>query len=314
MAIMLEKNIDELFSSVVFFYDKNNKPRASGFLLKYPLEELESRYVVYLITAKHNILESIKDQGFISVCMTTSPKINGISKLEDWHLDDNTDLAVSIYNPRPFLTHDGRNISRKRVFSKNMLAKKDDENIVECAYTLSIGLFSNYYGKTREQPILRFGNIAMIPKDKISIKLPTENGGVETKDVEAYLIEQKSVGGMSGSIVLGTSNDLAGRAKIIGIIYGHYDDLNDKNQNDYENQTEEQQCQNIKKDCDNIYSQCQKIEQQMQKTYKRMKSINSGISIVIPSYKILELLEREDVRKEREDAKKRYLDSLRNLS
>ena len=314
MAIRLKKEkINELFSSVVFLYDKNNKPRGSGFFFFFNFEELKA-HIVYLITAKHNILKSIQDQGFMSVCMTTYPKLNGICKSENWHLDDNTDLAICTYNDIPILTRDGRDISRKCAFNKNDLATKDDENIVECADTLSIGLFSNYYGeKTRERPILRFGNIAMIPEDKISIPLPTENGGRELKDVEAYLIEQKSIGGMSGSVVLGSSNALRGKVKIIGIIHGHYD-LNDRSQNDYENPTEEQQCKNIKTDCENIYSKCHKIEQQMQETYERMKSINSGISIVIPSYKILELLEREDVRKEREEAKKRYLASLRDLS
>ena len=113
--------------------------------------------------------------------------------------------------------------------------------------------------------------------------------------------------------MLGSSNALIGGTKIIGIIHGHYD-LNDRSQNDYENPTEEQQCKDIKTDCENIYSKCHEIELRIQKTYERMKSINSGISIVIPSYKILELLEREDVRNEREDAKKRYLASLRDLS
>ncbi|GEM_PF-6163510 len=330
---MDQKTKETLFRSIIFFYDKEGKPRASGFLLNYPIEGLEGKCKVYLITVKHNVIKSHLEQGYITFSLSDDLIVKeddprhkkGIptatSKIEDWFFDAKTDLAVFDY------TKFARYRGIPSCFEKNMLVGRDEKYrsemteilhwgeqyyITEHIDTFSVGLFSSYYGKTKERPIFRYGKIAMVPEDKISIKLPTIDNSVEEKEVEAFLIEQRSIGGMSGSIVL-ADYLLKPVVKIVGIIHGHYDDLNDKSQNDYENPTGEQQCQDIKKDCDNIYSKCQKIEQQVQKKHERMKSINSGISIVIPSYKILELLEREDVRNAREDAKKKHLDSLRNL-
>jgi len=54
------------------------------------------------------------------------------------------------------------------------------------------GLFSKVIVTTRVLPIIRMGNVAMIPKEKI----PDGNNLIE-----AYLIESRSIGGLSGSPV-----------------------------------------------------------------------------------------------------------------
>jgi hypothetical protein len=57
------------------------------------------------------------------------------------------------------------------------------------------GLFVNHHGKKRNEPIVRFGNICGIPSEPVSTK---------AGDIEAYLVESRSVGGLSGSPVLWT--------------------------------------------------------------------------------------------------------------
>ncbi|OBG05892.1 hypothetical protein A5769_07185 [Mycobacterium intracellulare] len=54
------------------------------------------------------------------------------------------------------------------------------------------GLFVNHHGRKRNEPIVRFGNISGIPAEPVSTRVG---------DIEAYLVESRSVGGFSGSPV-----------------------------------------------------------------------------------------------------------------
>jgi hypothetical protein len=60
------------------------------------------------------------------------------------------------------------------------------------------GLFVAYYGEHRNNPIVRFGRVAMLPEDRIPWRTdatkPAEN-------VRLYLLETQSYGGNSGSPV-----------------------------------------------------------------------------------------------------------------
>lgn len=54
------------------------------------------------------------------------------------------------------------------------------------------GLFVNHHGQKRNEPIVRFGNICGMPAEPVSTRVG---------DIEAYLVESRSVGGLSGSPV-----------------------------------------------------------------------------------------------------------------
>jgi hypothetical protein len=60
------------------------------------------------------------------------------------------------------------------------------------------GLFVSYYGEHRNNPIIRFGRVAMLPEDRIPWRTdpskPVEN-------VRLYLLETQSYGGNSGAPV-----------------------------------------------------------------------------------------------------------------
>jgi hypothetical protein len=55
------------------------------------------------------------------------------------------------------------------------------------------GLFVNHHGEKRNEPIVRFGNICGIPAEPVSTNVA---------EIEAYLVELRSVGGLSGSPVI----------------------------------------------------------------------------------------------------------------
>jgi hypothetical protein len=59
------------------------------------------------------------------------------------------------------------------------------------------GFFEKAPGRRKNTPILRRGNLAMLPREEIEIDLPDRNS--EYRDV--YLVESHSIGGLSGSPV-----------------------------------------------------------------------------------------------------------------
>ncbi len=62
----------------------------------------------------------------------------------------------------------------------------------------AIGMFSYLQGKSRSIPIVRTGNIAMFPDDKVRVSTPSQ----ETLEVDGFLIEARSISALSGSPVL----------------------------------------------------------------------------------------------------------------
>ena len=91
-----------------------------------------------------------------------------------------------------------------------------------------VGLFTRFHGQTKHVPIVRTGNIAMMSEEKI----PTEEG-----EIEAYLAEGRSIGGLSGSPVFvrhtvkmgglasadGEEQFLAGLGRAHLLMHGHWD-------------------------------------------------------------------------------------------
>lgn len=88
----------------------------------------------------------------------------------------------------------------------------------------TVGLFVRHAGTHRNQPIVRAGNIAMLPDERVK----TAAFG----DMDALLIESRSIGGLSGSPVYGYvtgfrplpgSSPFSGRAYfLLGLIHGHF--------------------------------------------------------------------------------------------
>jgi len=125
----------------------------------------------------------------------------------------------------------------------------------------SVGLFTRYFGRTTLIPIVRTGNIAMMPNEPV----PLGRFGLS----EAYLAEGRSIGGLSGSPVFcrntvkmpglneqGQRKHVAGVGQIhlLGLVHGHWDlPMN--------------------------FSESEKLE-----------AVNMGVSIVIPAKKILDVL------------------------
>ena len=86
------------------------------------------------------------------------------------------------------------------------------------------GLFVNHYGRDRNVPIVRVGNIAAMPEDRVATR--------DFGNIEAYLVEARSIGGLSGSpvfVMMGIQrrggNIVAGSPQffLLGLMHGHFD-------------------------------------------------------------------------------------------
>lgn len=92
-----------------------------------------------------------------------------------------------------------------------------------------VGLFTRFYGSTKHIPIVRTGNIAMMPSDKLR---------VDDGEMEVYLAEGRSIGGLSGSPVFvrhtvtmsaineqGERQNISGVSQLhlLGLMRGHWD-------------------------------------------------------------------------------------------
>jgi hypothetical protein len=145
-----------------------------------------------------------------------------------------------------------------------------------------IGLFRNHRGRERNEPIVRVGNIAAMPDDQVLTDYGYTDG---------YLVEARSIGGLSGSPVFVnlwdgpniTLNIGVPRVEgtvdfkqymLFGLMHGHWD------------------LPNLTDDA------------VVEDGNDKRESINSGIGVVIPVQKILETLYRPELvamRKEIED-------------
>jgi hypothetical protein len=122
-----------------------------------------------------------------------------------------------------------------------------------------VGLFTRFIGMTYLSPIVRTGNIAMMPRDP----MPVKNFG----EMEAYLVEGRSIGGLSGSPVfvrntvkypVQSAKGLSqlyglGEGHLLGLVHGHWD-------------------------------------LPVSFSPEQAEAVNMGISIVVPAKKILEVL------------------------
>jgi hypothetical protein len=123
-----------------------------------------------------------------------------------------------------------------------------------------VGLFTRFKGVTQVSPIVRTGNIAMMPRDRLPIK--------GFGEMEAYLAEGRSIGGLSGSPVfvrntvkwpVQSSKGIShlyglGDGHLLGLMHGHWE-----------------------------------VPLSFSAT-EQAEGVNMGVSIIVPAKKILETL------------------------
>jgi hypothetical protein len=230
----------------------------------------------YLITAKH-VISGIADRGADRAMVRLNMTAGGTKWVEvplnSWHYHpdhaDTVDACVAWFGIEEGI--DQKYYPLESTVTKTLIGESQIGPGEEVFVT---GLFLHHFGNERSIPIVRIGNIAAMPEEKIKTKLGF---------MDAYLIESRSTSGLSGSPVfahLGLvryrdgqityANQQAGVSYLMGLIHGHFRRGDD---GDVDEATEEGQ----------------------------ESRINAGIAIVVPIWKIQEIIEQPSMRSE-EDA------------
>jgi hypothetical protein len=270
---------DMITLSAVFLCVKKDgeiKPAGTGFVLSVESDAPTDNRHMYLVTARHCI-EGAKRFGPLYVRLNTlrgdDVQLIELKAKWEYHEDLNNDVAVTPFPGPPFY--------QMMPFERESLATPDlikEKSIGIGEELLVVGLFALHHGRKMNLPIIRSGMIAAMPWEAV---LDAETGG----EYEAFLAEIRSIGGLSGSPVWvavdpGRPIPAADSYRsdrwsfyLLGLVRGHWQ----KNQawlSDFE-QTEQE-------------------------------SLNTGIAIVTPIHKALEIIDSEVFVKQRavEDRKR----------
>lgn len=216
----------------------------------------------HLVTAKH-VAEAIEPLDFLIAMNAKDGKPRFLKTGgEKWWFHpteaDSVDVAVIPFATPMFGAYDVEMIPEDIFATESRIAEFDiglgDELYI-------VGLFTRFFGRTHLIPLVRTGNIAMMPKDELPIK--------DFGNMEVYLAEGRSIGGLSGSPVFVRSTlkmpvktaagQLAsisglGPLHFLGLMHGHWDLPTTFAANEH------------------------------------AEAVNMGVSIVVPAKKVLEVL------------------------
>jgi hypothetical protein len=276
---------DHIRKCVVFIWynDSSGKQRLAGtaFLIVMEEGEFPRERFFYLITAKRVIVK-IKQKSTDGVVGIRYNAKNGGSNVMEtanvswiFHEDPLVDVAVMPCSLPDDM--DYKLFPREGTFVDKELI---DEDIVQPGDDIYItGLFVNHVGKERNIPVIRVGNIAAMPEEPVSTNFGS---------MEAYLVEARSTGGLSGSpVFLHLTKDRVildqkGRHQprgffsdfLLGLVHGHFDYPEEKPEGDAED-------------------------------FFERERINKGMAVVVPATKIAEALDQKIFADQRQSAVQR---------
>jgi len=187
----------------------------------------KSSAAIYLVTAQH-LLDKSEDDGPLFVRMNSGAgQVDFEAPQAKWTRHPSTDVAA-IRVPIPpdpgFKSIDFSGLLSDQLVVDHKVGVGDE--------VFFAGLFSEHPGRQRVQPIIRFGNISMMPVDPI--KTPDLRVASE---IDAYLVEARSWGGHSGSpAFIYYPSDRSGNSitvnkelpvYLLGLVHGHYEIASD---------------------------------------------------------------------------------------
>jgi hypothetical protein len=176
----------------------------TGFFVSVKSDKDPNRFFGYLVTAKH-VFKNPQGEFFSRVYVRLNKKESDatfipLDLMKDGHsivsvsADPTVDIAVVPSLP-PVDQFDFKIIPEDMLITKDSFSELQIGEGSEVFFT---GLFMSYYGEHRNNPIVRFGRVAMLPEDRISWRVDASK---PADMVQLYLLETQSYGGNSGSPV-----------------------------------------------------------------------------------------------------------------
>jgi hypothetical protein len=215
----------------------------SGFWVSRPgRDDLKDQRLAYFVTANHVIQKVFTDARDERVWLRVNTKNEGQKWIDTpricWHThptDPAVDLAISKIGIDGALDHMAWPLEGLVVNDSLDIATTGDRK-VELGDELCIaGLFHPHKGERRNIPIVRIGNVAALRSEPVL----SRDGML----MDLYLIESRSIGGLSGSPVFidiitaknvsppshgffaaAYQHDSPTRFKLFGIVHGHFGD------------------------------------------------------------------------------------------
>ena len=181
----------------------------------------------YLVTARH-VIDDIRKTGLDQVWLRLN-HTDGSSRwaptnISQWYVHpSDASLDVTILEAGVPDGHDHLVVP----FSLCLTPELAETNEVALGdEVFVVGLFTHHHGEQRNIPIVRVGNLAAKDEEKLN--------SVAFGRMDAYLIEARSIGGLSGSPVflnLGLTRIVGGQFRqatghitlLLGLVHGHYD-------------------------------------------------------------------------------------------
>ncbi len=236
----------------------NTRLVGTAFYVSLPAATLRGARFGYLVTARHVARLFEGSDRFVVRVNTRDGKSTVLPVHQRWWyhpVDASVDVAVSPWSPPEHIECETIPLSMfatSEVIASHSIGTGDEVFIV--------GLFAHLAGSARNMPIVRVGNIAMMAEERV--------GSRDFGLMEAYLIEARSIGGISGSPVFVWSSGAGGLLNsffLLGSIHGHWD---------------------IRPEEKDAYPD---------RSAGPVEAINMGIAIVVPATKLLEVFEHPEL-------------------
>jgi len=269
--------------------DREERPLlGTAFVVGIPSEDGSPGFYRYLVTARHVAKQlSLGGPWFIRMNKKDgeSVDVQSESPVQWWYHATEAETVDVAVTPLPSLPEEIEyRIIESALFATDAVIRQ--RNIGYGDPVFIIGLFTRMAGKRRNFPIVRMGNIALMPAERIpGIEIDAEHA-VES---DVYLIEARSVGGLSGSPIfvretvflpMPVGKDsrrvealLPGSFFLLGLMHGHWD-------------VKEQEINEV----------------QVRAVRRDRMGVNLGVAVVVPAQKIHEVLCHPELVKERRRA------------
>jgi hypothetical protein len=246
---------------------------ATGFFVSVRSSHFPELRHVYFVTAKHVAVDLKDRELYILVNSKDGPPIRLTDYRPYWFFHPTDDKAdVVLLEVAEQLNADYMAVLTKDFVTEEDISRREWVDVGDEIFVT--GLFTLAPGQRRNTPIVRTGNVAMIPMEQIQTELGFS---------DVYLVEGRSIGGLSGSPAFVrrtetfkiqlpdkriTEVNCPGPFKLLGLMQGHW--LIDPS------------------------------EANNPAIRHVQKGVNAGIAIVTPAAKIMEILNQPAMMKIRE--------------
>jgi len=213
--------------------EENYHAGGTAFFVTMSTPDWPDRCFRYAVTAAHVIKKIEKRPAGNCIFLRVNDRGSGTLKISSWSdewyfhpKDDVAIMPISSNEPLDWL------FWPMEGFATNKTIKEIEVDVGDDVFLT--GLFYYHTGTMRNVPIIRAGLIAAMPEEPVKIQSGT---------AEAYLIEAKSIGGLSGSpVFVRPESNIARTLKtedpstigrhdarvdsfwLLGLMYGHWDE------------------------------------------------------------------------------------------